>query len=339
MKSYTAKAIKTLTSQKAAGLHRLVQYAMLVFFIYVAVVFFFYFQYITGASDVQVVKPAAVEAFLPLSAFIALKRLIFTGQYDLIHPAGLTILMMAIALSLLLRRAFCGYLCPLGAVSGLLHRLGLRLGISVRPWKWLSLLLSLPKYYLLGRILLMFGGMSVNDIGVFLRSPYNMVADSKMLLFMRDLSPTMFLVLAALIIGSAIIPGFWCRGFCPYGAFTGLFSMFSPLAVRRDAKSCISCKRCAKACPSHIPVHEKTRISGPECVGCAECTSACPVEGCLSMRLGYTKKAAALPWWGICAATLSLFLGIYLWAKLTGHWDSSMPESMLRMMHMRVLQQ
>lgn len=337
MKRQTAKAFNRVFSRKAAGLHRFVQYCMLGFFIYVAVMFYLYFQYITGASDMQVTKPAAVEAFLPLSAFIALKRLVFTGQYDLIHPAGLTILIMAIALSLLLRRSFCGFLCPLGALSGLLHRLGLRLGISVRPWKWLSLLLSLPKYYLLWRILEMFGGMSVHDIGVFLRSPYNMVADSKMLLYMSNLTPAMLALLGALVVGSVIIPGFWCRGFCPYGAFTGLFALFSPAAIRRDPKTCISCKRCEKACPSRIPVHEKTRISGPECVGCAECTSACPVDGCLDMRVGYTKKAKKLPWWGMCAATVCLFLGIYVWAKFTGHWDSAMPESMLRMMHMRVL--
>lgn len=336
MKVSFAKSMQSILAKKASGPHRIIQYVMLFFFIYVAIVFILYFLYMTGESSLQVEKPAAVEAFLPLSALIALKRFLYTGLYDSIHPAGLTILIMAIVLSLLLRRSFCGYLCPIGAVSGILHRVGLRLGISVRPWKWLSVLLSLPKYYLLGRILYIFWGMRISDIDAFLRMPYNMVADSKMLLYMLDITPTMIAVIGVLTIGSIPIPGFWCRGFCPYGAFMGLFSIFSPVAIRRDKQHCISCKRCSEACPSRIPVHEKKRISGPECVGCAECTSACKVDGCLEISFGYTEKSKKLPWWSLAAATVTLFLAIYIWAKFTGHWDSAIPESMLRMMHMQV---
>ena len=69
-------------------------------------------------------RPAAAEAFLPLSALLGLKRFLLTGQYDPIHPAGLTILLVALCTAILCRRGFCGYLCPVGWLSGLLARLG-----------------------------------------------------------------------------------------------------------------------------------------------------------------------------------------------------------------------
>ena len=128
-----------------------------------------------GQSDIWTPKPPAVEGFLPISALMAAKRLALTGQYDPIHPAGLTIFLAIIAMSLVFRKAFCGQLCPVGFLSNLLERLGGRLGVIWRPGPAARRVIAAPKYLLLAGFLYAALGMGVEDIEAFLRSPFNMV--------------------------------------------------------------------------------------------------------------------------------------------------------------------
>ena len=69
-------------------------------------------------------RPSGVEAFLPLSALVGLKAWIATGIFDQIHPAGLVILLAAITVSVLLKRAFCSWICPIGTLSEGLAKIG-----------------------------------------------------------------------------------------------------------------------------------------------------------------------------------------------------------------------
>ncbi len=321
-----------------AGLHRTVQYAFFAFFLYVGLRFYFYAMWAMGQSDIYVPKPPSAEAFLPISALLGAKRLLFTGLYDPVHPAGLTIFLLACATAFLLRKGFCGYLCPVGCLSMLLDRLGARLGIRRRPGKFLSALLSLPKYGLLAFFAwIVLWNMSLADIEGFIRTPYNQVADTKMLLFFLHPTTTLLVILGVLVLGGMLIPSFWCRGFCPYGALLGLFSWLSPVALRRDPEACTNCRRCTSACPSRIPVHEKLRISGPECVGCTECAGACPQKDCLTVRLGYTEKAVKLPAWSIAAGTLLALYLFFAWATATGNWETRVPPAAARALHQNIL--
>ncbi len=323
--------------QRPAILHRTVQYAFLAFYLYVGLRFYAYAQWVMGLSADYVPKPASVEAFLPISALLAAKRLLFTGEYDLVHPAGLTILLFALASSLLFRKAFCGYLCPAGTLSMLLGRLGKALGLRCRMPGWLSLVLSLPKYaILLFFVYLLLIQMDLPAIEGFLRTPYNMAADTKMLLFFLHPSPTLLIILGLLLLGGMLFPAFWCRGFCPYGALLGLFSLFSPLALWRNATRCTGCRRCSRACPSRIPVYEKSRLSNPECLGCTECIGACPEPDCLQLRFGYTAKARILPFWSALAGSLMLLCLMYFWAVSSGNWTSRVPADMLREHHVNI---
>lgn len=333
MKISGPPSFATARLSRPARLQRVVQYGFLAFFLWVGLSFYFHAMWAMGHSSLYVAKPPAVEAFLPISALLGLKLLLFTGRYDAVHPAGLTILLMAMATALFFRKGLCGYLCPVGALSMLLDRLGRRLGISRRPGKGLSLLLTLPKYPLLAFFLyITFWSMSLGDVEAFIRTPYNMVADTKMLLFFLDPSVTLLVILVVLALGSMLIPGFWCRGFCPYGALLGIFSLFSPVAVRRREEQCTGCQRCSGVCPSRIPVHEKIRVSGAECVGCAQCVGVCPRD-CLSVRLGWSARARVLPFWSVAVGSLAVLALFYVLALSSGNWRSELPPPMVRMLH------
>src|SRR6478609_2158390 len=127
--------------------------------------------------------------------------------------------------------------------------------------------------------------MSAQAITGFMQSPYGIVADVKMLNFFRFIGSTGLIVLGVLAVASLFMQNFWCRYVCPYGALLGLSSVFSPFRIRRNESACIDCAKCAKACPSALPVDKLITIKSAECTGCLECVAVCPAQGALQMSL------------------------------------------------------
>ncbi|MFI5106436.1 MAG: 4Fe-4S binding protein, partial [Terriglobales bacterium] len=115
---------------------------------------------------------------------------------------------------------------------------------------------------------------------------------------------------------------FWCRYLCPYGALMGLAALASPLRIRREVSLCIDCAKCAKACPSALPVDRLITIRSAECIGCMQCVAACPAEGALFLSAPGRKR---IPAWAMAAGVATLFLGMYVYARSTGHWNTVLP--------------
>jgi len=104
----------------------------------------------------------------------------------------------------------------------------------------------------------------------------------------------------------------------------GFVSFLSPARIRRDPDPCIDCGKCAKACPSILPVDQLVQIRSMECTGCMECVAVCPAEGALALALPHRRR---VPAWAAAAAIVLLFTGITGYAKYTGHWDTWVPEA------------
>lgn len=115
------------------SIRRTVQAGFTLFCLYAGWQFYWFYQWAIGASATYVARPPAVEGFLPISALVSLKRLVLTHQYDPIHPAGLTIFLAALSLGLLLRKGFCGWICPVGFASNLAELAGRRLKVNITP--------------------------------------------------------------------------------------------------------------------------------------------------------------------------------------------------------------
>jgi polyferredoxin len=159
----------------------------------------------------------------------------------------------------------------------------------------------------------------------FIGSPYNVVADAKMLLFFMDLSTTSALVLGGLALMSLVVKNAWCRWGCPYGALLGLASCASPLRIVRDTGTCNDCGACSRACPVEIPVRARAQVRSPECTGCLSCVAASTVPSCLGISQGMTLSPWVLPVLGV--GTMVAFWAV---AVATGFWTSDVPLEVFR---------
>ena len=310
-----------------------IQFAMTMFCIWVGYRFYLFYQWMVGNSDIAVSKPGAVEGFLPISALLSLKQLFTKGIFDEVHPAGLTIFIAVLVMSLIMRKGFCGYLCPVGFIHNLLNKIGRKIGGTVTVKGKLELALLIPKYIIMTSFLIsVIFKMSGQELDAFIHSPYNFTAEARMMFFFIDISTTAALIVGTILLLGILIPYFWCRFLCPYGALLGIIAKASPLAIKRDEDKCISCGKCNKACPGGIAVDIKKTVNSAECIGCTQCINACPVDGCLSVtdRLSRIK----LPWYVIAVGSLGILLVYYAAAKYTNHWDSPYPLQMLRKYYM-----
>ena len=301
---------------------RAVQSGFTLFCLYAGWQFYRFYQWAIDASTTYVARPPAVEGFLPISALVALKRLVLTQKYDPIHPAGLTIFLAALALGLLLRKGFCGWICPVGFASNLAEMTGRRLKANLTPPQWLDTPLLSLKYLLLAFFsYLILWRMPRQAIESFLYSDYNMIVDVKMLYFFISPSRLAGGIMLGLLALSFFLRNPWCRYLCPYGALLGLLALISPFQVKRNQANCIDCKKCERTCPAAIPVSSKATMRSPECIGCLECVAVCPPKECLDMTL-YRKRSHPylLP-----ALTLGLFFSVWLAAKVSGHWHNQLP--------------
>src|SRR5664280_1326255 len=271
------KLVRRAGPDRSQALRRAVQLAFFALNVWIGIEFYLFVRYYeTGGQSVWAGRPAGVEGWLPMASLMKLKVLRASGQMPRRRPAGMFLLIAFLAVSWIFRKSFCGWLCPVGTVSEYLWRLGHQtFGRNFRLPRKLDLGLRSLKYLLLGLFLYAVGSMSVPAIRAFLGGPYGMVDDVKMLNFFRFLGVTGAIVLAALAAASLFVQNFWCRYLCPYGAMVGLASLASPLRIRRDPELCIDCAKCAKACPSALPVDRLITIRSAECTGCMECVAAC----------------------------------------------------------------
>ena len=310
------------------------QGAFLLLNLWIGAKFYFWVrQFEVGDGTALVARPAGVEGWLPIAGLMNLKYWMLSGEIPRVHPAAMFLLLAFLSMAFLFRKAFCSWLCPIGTFSEYLWRAGKKLfGRNFHLPRWLDLPLRSLKYLLLLFFVWAISSMSAMGIRDFMQSPYGLIADVKMLNFFRHIGETGLIILGVLVAASVFVPNFWCRFLCPYGALLGLTAWLSPVKIRRNPEPCIDCAKCAKACPSALPVDKLVKIQSVECTGCLECVAVCPAENALSMSLPPLlmpkRRMFALPTWAMAAGIAVLFLGVAGFAKATGHWNTTISNAM-----------
>lgn len=192
----------------------------------------------------------------------------FNWDYFLMEPL-LFVLWSAVAGGLLFwgRGAFCGWLCPFGALQELANRLGrlFKLPQLAVPWSLHERLWPF-KY--------------IGFLGLFGLALYSLTASERMaeiepfktaivLRFLRDW-PFVVYAVTLLVIG-LFIERFFCRYICPLGAALAIparLRMFDWLKRHRECGN--PCQRCAVECPV-ASIHPDGRINPNECIYCMHC--------------------------------------------------------------------
>ncbi len=330
------KLIRRSDRDWSQTIRRSFQVAFLLLNFWMGTVFYFWVrQFEPGGAATSLQRPAGVEGWLPIAGLMNLSYFLLTRHVPALHPAGMFLLLSFLAMSFLFRKAFCSWLCPVGTISEYLWRLGhkiFRRNFSLP--RWLDIGLRTLKYLLLAFFVWAVTSMAADQLAAFMNSPYGVIADVKMLNFFRHIGETGIIVLGVLVVASVFVQNFWCRYLCPYGALLGIVSLFSPARIRRNTETCIDCAKCAKACPSALPVDKLVTIKSAECTGCLECVAVCPAKDTLRLSLPsfalhkiLAPKPARLPVWAMAAGIALLFVGFVGFAKTAGYWDSHVPHA------------
>ena len=288
--------------KNGVNMRKAIQYGFLAICLIIGAQFYIWYRHFaTGGQSLYVPRPGGVEGFLPLSGLIGLKYWLTTGIFNTVHPAAVVILLAILAVSLIFKKSFCSFICPVGLISEWFWKLGRKLlgKRFVMPfgWKmprWLDYPLRSLKYLLLfffvNAILI---GMNTEALGRFIDSPYNKIADVKMLLFFIDMSRFAAGVIILLAVASIFMSNFWCLYLCPYGALLGMLSFLSPVKIKRNRSTCDDCMACMRVCPAMINVHKAGIVRSDECTICMSCVKACPIDNTLYPAIYGKKKLNA----------------------------------------------
>jgi len=270
---------------------RLVRYAVQAAFLLLSIQigyrFHLFIRQFLDPSAPPAVRPPSVDAFMPIAGFMSFKYFLLTGIVEPIHPAALIMFLAIVGVSLLLKKGFCGWICPIGTISQYAWMLGEKVfGRNFRMSPQVDIPLRSLKYVLMGLFVFLIGiAMTPNMMILFFITDYYKTIDVRTMHVFTRMSALTFWVLLGLTAFSFVYKNFWCRYLCPYGALLGLVSMGSPVKVRRNVEKCTHCRTCSRMCPSLLDVEQKEVVHSPECFGCMTCVSSCPAEGALDVTV------------------------------------------------------
>jgi len=244
-----------------------------------------------AASEVET---GSLHALCPFGAVESLWSLVVGGRFlPKIHASSAVLAVGLFAGALVVGGAFCGWICPLGALGDLMAwvRRKLRIKEVVVPPR-LDAVLRYGRYVVLAVI--MIATVSTATLWFAAYDPYYVIFRLGPI-FEPNLATDWpgYLIALGVIGGSLLIPRVWCRYLCPLGGLLGLVQRISPFKIRRDAAVCIDCKRCDKVCPARLDV-STTRAVTHDCSMCLRCVAECPAPGALEAALpGYEGKSEA----------------------------------------------
>ncbi len=204
----------------------------------------------------------------------------FSWQAFLLDPMTF-ILWFAVAASLLFwgRGAYCGWLCPFGALQELLNQVAraLRIPQWTLPWGLHERLWPLKYMIFLGLF-----GLSLSSIEQAERLAE--VEPFKTAIILNFVRAWPFVAyVAALLIAGLFVERFFCRYLCPLGAALAIparLRMFDWLKRYHECGN--PCQTCAHQCPVQA-IHPTGEINPNECINCLHCQvlyqseTTCPV--------------------------------------------------------------
>lgn len=262
-----------------------------------------------------------LSGILPPGTFFKLDPLLvlITSVSERVIIPGFMVALAMLAVTLILGRFFCGWVCPLGTsidMVGALRRRHRALNDTQNR------IVRRAKFWILGAVTVaaLFGKqaawlfdpivLAARFVSLNLIPTVTIILNKFFIVLIRDfhiegavrdlyrsLKPTILgvkteyfshagiiCVYFLVVVGvSLVIRRFWCRSLCPLGASYALLGRFAPL--HRVVDKCIECGRCSIQCRTGAIKENPLLYEQGECVLCMDCVYTCPVRG-VAFRFG-----------------------------------------------------
>lgn len=221
------------------------------------------------------------EAYCPFGGPESLWGLFTAGEFSCaLGPLNLSMFLAVIGLSILSKKSFCGWACPIGFLSELGGRLGgvlwkQRPAVPGTVNAWLRLL----RYAVL--VLALFFTYKTGELVLRGYDPFYLIFSG---IGHGAAGVISIAVLVMLVIGALAIPMFFCRYLCPLTACLDPFGRVGLVKLVRNESACTACGKCSRACPHDIPVHTLPIVRHRDCTNCLECLTTCPEPQVLELR-------------------------------------------------------
>ena len=192
-----------------------------------------------------------------------------------------------IGFTLILGRAICGFLCPVGLIQDIADKIrqktkteGIKMNDkmyeALTPIKWCMLLIFVGLCFA--------GGNFCNFCPAVAVSP-----------ILAGMSTSLYV--SGFLMVLVLMGGFFKRRafctICPLGTIMGFFHKISLFRVKKDCQSCTECGACYEACPMGIKMiyteREKADVTHANCILCGECVKCCPEDNALSLTFAGKK--------------------------------------------------
>jgi len=232
------------------------------------------------------------DAFCPFGAIETMWRYITTGHtLKTTNLLNFAIFGGVLAVTLVAGRAFCGWMCPLGAVQEGLAKLARRLGgekrrVRGKPSKtrfparlpaWLDRPMRYFKYLVLLLVIL------ASVAAVY--PPLHTFCPARAVFSFHLTTVLMWGVLILFIASSMLVERFSCKYLCPLGAALSIFNKISPVRLSANSTVCNHCGRCDIDCSMGIQ-NVPDNLNQAECIRCLECLETCARADALEIKLG-----------------------------------------------------
>jgi len=223
---------------------------------------------------------------------------VFLAGSEIVFFRPLALGLVVIVATVFIGRAFCGWVCPFGAIQHFVGWLGniprsRKERIAVAGYRRFFVL----KYYVLVAVLVA-AAFGVQQAGLL--DPIALLTRSVTATVLPALDAAgisiggdsyrhwawfpqehyvsggwlIAAVFVALLLANLWIPRFFCKALCPLGALLGILSGLSLFSHRRREGECTHCGLCGAICPTAAEPDEQLRTA--ECIVCFNCSDTCP---------------------------------------------------------------